>query len=136
MPNPKTTPPTSPLPTSLDGWVRKCELDAHLDRHLPIPTQVVSNEEYRPLPQTREQRSVEHHLLERARRGARDLGITRREFLHTTCGMAAAFVALNDVFGPFFRVDPAEMLDPAAVQAAKTDYFIFDVQTHHVKTAF
>jgi hypothetical protein len=97
-----------------NGWVHKCDLDGYLDRHLPIPTQVVSNEEYFPLPQTRKQKAVEHHLLEIATCSAKNLGIDRREFLHSACGMAAAFTALNTVFGDFFRVDAAEMLEPAA----------------------
>ena len=36
----------------------------------------------------------------------------RREFLRSSCGMAAAFLALNDVFGPVFSVDQAEAADP------------------------
>ena len=69
MSNPKTIPNTPP-PVNEHGWVRKNELDDFLDRHLPIPTQVVSNEEYYPLPQTPEQKAVEHHLLEIAGRNA------------------------------------------------------------------
>jgi uncharacterized protein len=49
-----------------------------------------------------------------------------------TCGMAAGFAAMNSVFGRFFKVDAAEFYDAAAASAMKTDYFIFDVQTHHV----
>ena len=136
MPNPKTQPTSSPPPTSYGGWVQKCELDAHLDRYLPIPTQVVSNEEYFPLPQTPKQRAVEHHIYELADLNARRLGMSRREFLHSSCGLATAFIALNKVFGPFFAIDPLEMLEPAAGQDAKADYFIFDVQSHHVKTGY
>ena len=57
MPNPKTAPSGVPYPEPEDGWVHKCDVDDYLDRHLPIPTQVVSNEEYCPIPQTRKQRS-------------------------------------------------------------------------------
>ena len=56
MSNPKTLPARPPKPVPHNGWVQKCDLDAYLDRHLPIPTQVVSNEEYSPLPQTNEQK--------------------------------------------------------------------------------
>jgi len=52
MSKPKTFPCKPPELAFQDGWVRKCELDERLDRHLPIPTQVVSNEEFYPLPQT------------------------------------------------------------------------------------
>jgi predicted TIM-barrel fold metal-dependent hydrolase len=131
MSNPKTSP--SPVrPESQNGWVRKSELDEYLGRNLPIPTQAVSNEEFIPLPQTARQRAVEYHLLRTASQHAKRLGIDRRQFLRTSCGMAAAFAALNTVFGHFFNVDAAELFDPAAAAEMKTDYFIFDVQTHHV----
>jgi uncharacterized protein len=131
MPNPKTK-SSAPKPQAQNGWVRKCELDAYLGRHLPIPTQVVSNEEYIPLQQTAKQQAVEHRLLQIGADNARKLGIDRRQFFRTSCGMAAAFAAMNSVFGHFFRVDAAELLDAAAAAELKTDYFIFDVQTHHV----
>jgi hypothetical protein len=127
MSNPKTV-PSAKKPQTLNGWVRKCELDDYLDRHLPLPTQVVSNEEYIPLPQTREQRAVEHRLLELGALHARKLVMDRRQFFRTTMGMAAGFAALNSVFGKFFRVDAAELFESAAAAEKKTNYFIFDVQ--------
>jgi predicted TIM-barrel fold metal-dependent hydrolase len=131
MRNPKTVPP-SHKPDVHDGWVRKHELDDYLDRHLPIPTQVVSNEEFIPIPQTKRQRAVENQLLETGTRISKQLGIDRRQFFRMTCGMAAGFAAMNSVFGHFFKVDAAELYDSAAGTANKTNYFIFDVQTHHV----
>ena len=65
--------------------------------HLPIPTQVVSNGEHVPQRQSRDQQRVERILLEAASRGSNRLGLTRREFLRTSCGMAAAFLAMNSV---------------------------------------
>ena len=47
--------------------------------------------------------------------------------------MATAFAAMNSVFGHFFKVNAAEMSNPAAATEGKRDYFIFDVQTHHVE---
>jgi uncharacterized protein len=131
MSNSKTIPPIR-QPENHGGWVRKHELDDYLDRHLPIPTQVVSNEEFIPLPQTAKQRAVENTLFEMGSRISKKLGIDRREFFRMTCGMAAGFAAMNCVFGHFFKVDAAELHDLAAARAMKTDYFIFDVQTHHV----
>ena len=131
MPNPKTS-PDPPKPVAQHGWVHKCDLDDYLGRHLPLPTQVVSNEEYYPLPQTGKQKAVEHRMLEMAARNAKHLGTDRRAFLRTSCGMATAFAAMNTVFGPYFRVDAAEMLEPAGGEESKVDYFIFDIQTHHV----
>ena len=95
--------------------------------------EVVSNEEYIPLSQTREQERVAALLQETARTNARRLGVSRRDFLSSSAGMAAAFVALNTVFGRFFEVDPVEAVESAAADARKpSDQFIFDVQTHHV----
>jgi len=131
MSNAKTV-PSARKPEAHNGWVRKHELDDYLDRHLPVPTQVVSNEEFIPLPQTRKQRAVENQLFDMGTRISKDLGIDRRQFFHTACGMAAGFAAMNSVFGHFFRVDSDELGDVAAIAAMKTEYFIFDVQTHHV----
>jgi uncharacterized protein len=122
--------PVKPIPHN--GWIRKCELDEYLGRNLPIPTQVVSNEEFIPPAQTIKQKAVEDELLRTGAHNAKKLGIDRRQFFRTTCGMAAAFAALNTIFGRFFTVDAAELFEPAAVAANKIDYFIFDVQTHHV----
>jgi uncharacterized protein len=79
MSNSKTVPSTH-KPEIHDGWVRKHELDDYLGRHLPIPTQVVSNEEFFPLPQTRKQRAVENELLEMGTRIAKKMGVDRRQF--------------------------------------------------------
>src|SRR5438093_8147427 len=47
--------------------------------------------------------------------------------------MAAALLALNEVFGPCYDVDAAEVEDQKAfAEKWPKDQFIFDVQTHHV----
>ena len=114
--------------------VRKCDFDAVRDLYLPIPTQVVSNEEFVPIPQTAEQRAVEAKITSIADAAARKLGVTRRRFLTSTGGMAAAFLALNAVWGcRTFDVDPAEVMETGATaEKWPKPYFIFDVQTHHV----
>ena len=131
MPNPKTVPSCSKPPVH-NGWIRKSDLDAWLDRHLPVPTQVISNEEYVPIPQTGRQRLLEQEIVANAERQAGYLGMDRRRFLRTSCGMALAFAAMNSVFGHFFRVEAAELSESAAVAENKARFFIFDVQTHHV----
>ena len=49
--------------------------------------------------------------------------------------MAAAFVAMNDVFGNFFDVDPVEMFEPAAAaeMGPPRDLFVFDGQLHMIR---
>jgi hypothetical protein len=66
-------------------------------------------------------------------------GQSRRQFLASAAGMAAAFLAMNEVFGPVFDVAPAEAQQPgvaAARAGALAGQFIFDVQTHFVRDDF
>ena len=102
----------------------------------PVPLQMVSNGEFNPLPQTADQRKVEARLKDLADQNGGKLGLDRRQFLRTTCGMAAAFTAMNEVFGPLFKVDPAEAKEPeagAARAASLSKQFIFDDQLHFVR---
>jgi uncharacterized protein len=60
----------------------------------------------------------------------------RRGFLRTACGLAAAFVAMNDVYGPLFSVDRAEAAQPDAAAARAgglAKQFVFDDQLHFVR---
>jgi predicted TIM-barrel fold metal-dependent hydrolase len=99
----------------------------------PIPTQVVSNEEFAPYPQTAAQARVERLVVTAADQAAASLGLTRRDFLRTTGGMAAALLALNAVFGKCFDVLDIETVEAAAfTERTGESYFIFDVQTHYV----
>jgi uncharacterized protein len=102
---------------------------------MPIPTQIVSNGEYMPPPQTEQQKRVEARTLELADGAARKLGLSRRQFLAGTGGTAAALLAMNEVFGRFFDVKPIEMFESAAWAAtgAPTNLFVFDDQTHTVR---
>jgi uncharacterized protein len=103
----------------------------------PLPTRIVSNEEFPPLPQTEEQCRVERSLDILAERSSRRLGMSRRRFLQTTGGMAAAFLAMNSVFGKFFDVRGIELLEAAAFAEQNGDpSFIFDVQTHYVSAEY
>ncbi|MGH7309263.1 MAG: amidohydrolase family protein [Candidatus Rokuibacteriota bacterium] len=99
----------------------------------PLPTRLVSNEEFPPLPQTAAQREVEERILVDAGRLAPRLGLSRRDFLRTSGGMATSLLAMNAVFGRFFDVLPIEAAEAAAFQARTgAPYFIFDVQVHYV----
>jgi uncharacterized protein len=103
----------------------------------PLPMRLVSNEEFPPLPQTAEQREVEQRILAAAGRLAPKLGLSRREFLRTSGGMAASFIAMNAVFGHFFDVTEVEAAETAAAKEKSGDpYFIFDVQLHYVGDAY
>ena len=108
-----------------------------LRTEVPIPTRLVSNEEFTPLPQTAAQREVEARILAEAGRLAPRLGLSRRDFLRTSGGMATSFLAMNAVFGQFFNVSEAEAADQAAAQELKgSPLFIFDVQLHYVGSGY
>ena len=77
----------------------------------PVPTQIISNGEFNPLPQTPEQKQVEARLKEMADLHGAKLGMDRRRFLQSSCGMAAAFAAMNTIFGNLFEVSEAEAAD-------------------------
>jgi predicted TIM-barrel fold metal-dependent hydrolase len=102
----------------------------------PIPTQVVSSDEFMPIPQTENQKSVEARVKELGDRYGRKNGLSRRQFFQTAAGMATAFAAMNDVFGPIYGVSSAEAAstDLAAERAqALSGQFIMDVHTHFLR---
>jgi uncharacterized protein len=109
------------------------ELIAH---RAPIPTQIVSSDEYYPNPQNAQQREVEARLFAMADDLGRMQGIDRRRFFQTAAGMAASFVAMNQVYGPIFDATPAEAATPAMAQDradALKGQFIMDMHTHFLR---
>lgn len=114
-------------------WVRQCDLDAAAEAPPPIPTRIASNEEFIPPEQTPQQKQYEQRLKEISEQGAKAQGLDRRTFLRTGSGMAAALLALNEVFGPVYEVDADEVRDQQRfAERWPKNQFIFDVQTHHV----
>jgi len=102
----------------------------------PIPTQIVSSEEFLPPPQSPELKQVEARLLDMADTLGRHQGLSRRRFFQTAAGMAASFVALNEVYGTVFAASRAEAAAPDMAQArsaALKDQFIMDMHTHFLR---
>jgi hypothetical protein len=102
----------------------------------PVPTQIVSSDEFAPVPQTVRQRQVEARLIELSDRLARHQGVSRRRFFQTAAGMAASFVALNQVFGHLFDVSEAEAATPELAQAradALSGQMVIDGHTHFLR---
>src|SRR2546423_7944933 len=102
----------------------------------PIPTQIVSSDEFYPDPQNERQREVEMRLLAMADEIGGKQGLDRRKFFQTAAGMAASFVAMNEVYGPLFDVTRAEAATPAMAQEranALKDQFIMDMHTHFLR---
>ena len=83
----------------------------------PIPTQVVSSGECFPPGQTPLQVKVESLIQEKAEYYAGRLSMDRERYLRSRSGMAAAFCAMNQVFGPLFEVSEAE----AALKEMRTE---------------
>jgi predicted TIM-barrel fold metal-dependent hydrolase len=102
----------------------------------PIPVQSVSSDEFMPPPQTLRQREFEARVKELGADMAKRLGVSRRRFFQTAAGMAAAFVAMNDTYGPIFGVSRAEAAEPerANDRARKlSGQFIMDMHTHFLR---
>jgi predicted TIM-barrel fold metal-dependent hydrolase len=102
----------------------------------PMPTQIVSSDEFYPDPQNEQQKEVEARLLAMADDFGGKQGLDRRRFFQTAAGMAASFVAMNEVYGPIFEVSKAEAATSAMAQEradALKDQFIMDMHTHFLR---
>ena len=106
----------------------------------PIPTQIVSNGEYLPPKQSDIQKKVERRILELADENAKHLGLSRRQFMQTSCGMAAAFLAMREIYETnVFQVEAAEVREPEMMRAraqSLASQFVFDDQTHFIRDDF
>src|SRR6202008_187907 len=102
----------------------------------PIPVQSVSSDEFMPQGQTAKQREFEARVKAMGTQMAKRLGMNRRRFFQTAAGMATAFLAMNDTYGPMFGVSRAEAQTPEqADERAKrlAGQFIMDMQTHFLR---
>jgi hypothetical protein len=102
----------------------------------PIPTSIVSSDEYLPVPQTAQQREVEARLRDLADTLASRQGMSRRRFFQTAAGMAASYLVMNQVYGPLFEVAAAEPTDPQLAEQraqALKGQMVFDAHTHFLR---
>jgi predicted TIM-barrel fold metal-dependent hydrolase len=102
----------------------------------PIPVQSVSSDEFMPGPQTHKQREFETRVKDMGSRMAKRLRMSRRGFFQTAAGMATAFLAMNETYGPIFGVSAAEAAEPerADDRAKKlSGQFIMDMHTHFLR---
>jgi predicted TIM-barrel fold metal-dependent hydrolase len=125
--------------------MRKSRPDGKLES--PIPFHVGSNGEMAPRPATDDDRRAEAAFRRLADESARRMGISRRQFLTSACGSAAALLVINQTYGCKGKgqgqgtssgkdaygvpADAAVDRDIACAALAGTP-FIFDVHTHHV----
>ena len=102
----------------------------------PVPTQIVSSDEYFPSPQSAEQRRVEARVKALADELGRRRGLSRRAFFRTASGMAAAYVAMNEVFGRYFDASLAEAADRRWRRSGAeglAGQFVMDTHTHFLR---
>jgi predicted TIM-barrel fold metal-dependent hydrolase len=107
-----------------------------LTSRLPLPTQIVSSDEYFPEIQSQQQREVEQRLVARGDAMSAKLGMSRRRFFQSSAGMAAAFLAMNEVYGPLFDVGEAEAAVPElGLERARqlAHQTVFDCHTHFLR---
>lgn len=114
-------------------WIPKWVRDRKKGVETAMPTQVVSNEEFVPRPQTKRQKQFESLVGTLSEEKAKKLGMDRRSFMSSSMGLATCFMASNMVFGTnAWAVDEIETLEPGAYEDKypKNKYFIMDVQAH------
>ncbi len=102
----------------------------------PIPTQPVSSDEFVPGPQSPKQREFEARVKQIGSELAKKQGVSRRTFFQGAAGMAAAFVAMNETFGPFYEASRAEAATPEMANEranALKGQFIMDMHTHFLR---
>jgi len=123
-----------------NSWFTKDQSDkmglaSEIESPSPIPTQMISNGEFMPMPQSRRQMRVEELIHKAADVYGKKMGMDRRAFLKTASGMAVAFMAMNQVYGDLFNVDKAEASDAMAAEARAArmkGQAVIDTQTHMV----
>lgn len=102
----------------------------------PLPTRIVSSDEFVPPPQSAAQREVEARIEAWAAEQAPRHGLGRRRFLASGAGLAAGFLAMNAVYGDFFAVEEAEAAAPdfAALRSQElSGQFVLDDHTHFLR---
>ena len=102
----------------------------------PIPTQIVSSDEYYPPAQSDKQKEVEARLLAMSDEFGQRQRLSRRQFFQSAAGMAAAFLAMNETYGLIFDASRAEAATPELAEErarALKDQFIMDMHTHFLR---
>ena len=114
----------------------------HHDPHgtrLPVKLDTTTNGEFAPIPLEPVHHLARHMAFEAATRNAMRLGLDRRSFLVSACGVATTLLAMNAACahegrrGGFFELPKESALDQQAARSAVDGKeFIFDVQGHFV----
>ena len=108
-------------------------------QRLPIKLDTTSNGEFEPVPLSPANRLANRLAQEAATANARRAGVSRREFLVSSCGAASTLLAFNAANaaagknGGRYELPADAALEPELAAAAlEGEEFIFDVQGHYV----
>ena len=111
-----------------------------MNQRLPIKLDSTSNGEFMPVALSSANRAANRLAHEEATRSAKRLGLSRRQFLISSCGAASTLLAFNKAHGVgagFYDLAPEarfeEQLARVQTGPAKSE-FIFDVQGHFIDT--
>jgi hypothetical protein len=106
---------------------------------LPVKLDSTSNGEFEPIPLSPANRAANHLAHEHATHNAKQLGLSRRDFLVSSCGVASTLLAFNRANAAagkprgWFDLDAESAFDAQLAAAQfEGDEFIFDVQGHFV----
>ena len=106
---------------------------------LPVKLDSTSNGEFQPIPLSRANREANFIAHEDAARFSSRSGLSKRQFLLTSCGVASTLLAFNSAnakagkTGGFFDLPKEAALDQVAARSKlDASEFIFDVQGHYV----
>ncbi len=106
---------------------------------LPVKLDAATNGEFAPIALAPVHREANRTALEAAGANAKRLGLDRRTFLVSSCGVATTLLAMNAAYarsgprGGFYALPREAALDAQLARSALDgDEFIFDVQGHFV----
>ncbi len=106
---------------------------------LPVKLDTTTNGEFAPVPLEAVHRHANRLAMEEATARARRLGVDRRSFLVSACGVSSTLASFNAAYaaagrtGGFYEMPQEAPLDLfAARSAVEGNEFIFDVQGHFV----
>jgi hypothetical protein len=106
---------------------------------LPVKLDSTSNGEFEPIPLSSVNRRANELAQRAASDNARRRGLSRRDFLITSCGAASTLLAFNaanaaagKTGGRFDLPDDAALDPELAAASLEGREFIFDVQGHYV----
>ena len=103
---------------------------------LPIPAQIVSNNEFTPPPQSVKQSKYQRMMTERSLFEAKRRGVSVAQWSRTPMAMANAFGVMNEVYTPHFAVTDGEVSEHEEALARSdrlSAQFVFDDQVHFLR---